>query len=83
MGYITERRRQVAAMNIFYEKTLNQDQPQVASYAEADIPRAMLTEPFVFVLFIGVLPDLKRDNYSNYHVDDQNLKGISLFYLNQ
>ena len=53
-------------MNIFYERTLYQDQPQVAVYSKADIPRAMLTEPYVFVLYIGVLPDLVQDNFENY-----------------
>ena len=66
LGYITERQRQVSAMNIFYERTLYQDQPQVAVYSKADIPRAMLTEPYVFVLYIGVLPDLVQDNFENY-----------------
>ena len=67
LGYITERQRQVSAINIFYEKTLYQDQPQVAVYSEADIPRAMLTETYIFVLYIGVLPDLIRDNFDNYN----------------
>ena len=53
-------------MNIFYEKTLYQDEPQVAVYSQADIPRAMLTETYVFVLYIGVLPNLTTDNYTNY-----------------
>ena len=62
-------------MNIFYEKTVKQDEPQVARYEEANIPRAMLTEPFVFVLYIGVLPHLKEDSYSNYHVNGNRTKG--------
>ena len=58
-------------MNIFYEKTLNQDEPQVSVYSEADIPRAMLTETYVFVLYIGVLPDLITDDYTNYNVSNR------------
>ena len=54
-------------MNIFYENTLYQDEPQVAVYSEADIPRAMLTETYVFVLYIGVLPNLTTDNFINYN----------------
>ena len=64
-------------MNIFYEKTLYQDEPQVAVYSEADIPRAMLTETYVFVLYIGVLPDLEKDNYTNYNISNRG-KGLAL-----
>ena len=62
-------------MNIFYEKTLYQDEPQVSVYSKADIPRAMLTETYVFVLYIGVLPDLEKDNYTNYN---ENIRGKAL-----
>ena len=66
MSYITERRRQVAAINKFYERTLDQDTPQIGVYAKADIPRAMLTRQFVFVLSIAVLPDLEMDDFDNF-----------------
>ena len=75
LGYITERFRQIKAINIFYERTLDQDEPQVAVYKEANIPRAMLTQPFVFVLYIGILPDLQSDDFSNY---DENQPGYVL-----
>ena len=65
-------------MNIFYEKTLYQDQPQVAVYSEADIPRAMLTETYIFVLYIGVLPDLIRDNFDNYNNNNNTGKAFNI-----
>ena len=53
-------------MNKFYERTLDQDTPQIGVYAMADIPRAMLTRQFVFVLSIAVLPDLETDDFDNF-----------------
>ena len=53
-------------MNKFYERTLDQDTPQIGVYAMADIPRAMLTRQFVFVLSIKVLPDLEKDDFDNF-----------------
>ena len=67
ISYLNERRRQVAAMNVFYDHTLNKNVPQIGDYCKASIPAAMLTKPFVFVLSVGILPDLIKDNYENFN----------------
>ena len=36
----------------------------------ADIPKAILTEQFVFVLFVKILPDLELDNFDNYNANN-------------
>ena len=61
----------MAAINKFYERTLYQDTPQIGVYAKADIPRAMLTRPLVFVLSIAVLPDLEKDDFDNYEMNEE------------
>ena len=66
MGYINERKRQISVINTFYHKTLNKDKPQVGVYTKGDIPNAILTEQFVFVLYVRVLPNLVKDNFENY-----------------
>ena len=58
-------------MNIFYHKTLYKDTPQISFYAKASIPGAMLTRPLVFVLYIGVLPDLEKDKIENFKMENQ------------
>ena len=61
--YLRERQRQVSAVNVFYDETSNLDEPQVEEYSVANVPVAMLRRPFVFVLFISVLPDLEEDGF--------------------
>ena len=61
--------RQIAAINKFYEKTLGEDTPQVGAYSKADIPRAMLSREFVFVLSVAVLPNLTVDEIENFARD--------------
>merc|ERR1712142_63016 len=39
-------------------------------YISADIPRAILMEKFVFVLYLSILPDIQVDTYSNYAAGD-------------
>ena len=70
-NYITERTRQIGAINKFYEKTLGQKIPQIGRYSKADIPRAMLESQFIFVLSIAVLPDLNEDKFLKFHMDDR------------
>ena len=70
-NYITERRRQIGAINNFYEKTLGQNTPQIGVYSNADIVRAMLNSQFIFVLYVAVLPDLNEDKFLNFHMDDR------------
>ena len=53
-------------INTFYLQTLNKNTPQLGRYITSDIPKAILTEQFVFVLFVKVLPDLELDNFDNY-----------------
>ena len=44
---MTERMRQIGAINKFYEKTVGKETPQIGVYSKADIPRAMLSREFV------------------------------------
>ena len=55
---------------MFYQETLQRNGPQVGIYESGDIPNAILTEEYVFILTVGVLPDLEKDSYDNF--DDQN-----------
>ena len=53
---------------MFYQETLKRNGPQVGIYESGDIPNAILTEKYVFILTVGVLPDLEKDSY---HYADQ------------
>ena len=53
-------------INTFFSETLDQDQPQVGVYSNADIPGAILIKKFVFVLYVRVLPDLVAESFDNY-----------------
>ena len=64
-----ERERQIAAINVFYDQTINKDKPQVAQYSEADIPRAILTQPNVFIYEIDILPHKIWDKFEYYYLD--------------
>ena len=50
---------------MFYQETLQRNGPQVGIYESGDIPNAILTEKYVFILTVGVLPDLEKDSYDN------------------
>ena len=50
---------------MFYQETLQRNGPQVGIYESGDIPNAILTEKYVFILTVGVLPDLEKDSYEN------------------
>ena len=69
---MTERRRQIGAINKFYEKTLNKETPQIGVYNKADIPRAILSRELVFVLDVGILPDLEEDDFLNFNMNERN-----------
>ena len=62
-----ERERQIAAINVFYDQTINKDRPQVAEYVEADIPKAILTQQYVFIYEIDILPDEKWDSFDFFY----------------
>jgi len=64
--YLTQRTRQVNALNIFYTQTVAQDQPQIASYSEADVPIAIITERVLFLLTLNVLPNVTEYNYTTW-----------------
>ena len=64
-----ERRRQMSIINIFYQKTLGQDTPQLNRDTSADISRAILTEEYVLVLIVPILPDPDQDNFKNFDVN--------------
>ena len=57
-------------INTFYLQTLNKNAPQLGRYITADIPKAILTEQFVFVLFVKISPDLELDNFDNYDANN-------------
>ena len=67
--YMEERRRQMSIINIFYQKTLGQDTPQLNRDTSADISRAILTEEYVLVLIVPILPDPDQDNFKNFDVN--------------
>ena len=69
LNYMTERMRQIGAINKFYEKTVGKETPQIGVYSEADIPRAMLSREFVFVLSVKVLPNLVEDEYEKFTIE--------------
>merc|ERR1719244_2558569 len=64
--YLTERERQVKAINIFYDETLYQHEPQIADYSKADIPRAIITRPVLFLLTLYVLPNVDSEKFASY-----------------
>ena len=71
---MTERQRQVAVISLFFEETLSKETPQVELYSFGDIPRAILREPYVFILTVGILPDYDKDNYDNFDMRDLHTK---------
>ena len=42
------------------------DTPQVRVYSNADIPRSLLKEEFVFILTLAILPNLEKESFENY-----------------
>ena len=71
LAYLTERKRQVSAINTFYLKTREKNQPQVGSFMSADISKAMLSKRFVFVLTIRILPNIEEDMFEKFHEYNQ------------
>ena len=76
---MNERMRQIGAINKFYERTLDQDTPQIGVYTKADIPRAILSRELVFVLTVKVLPNLEEDDYLKFDMS----KRTNYWYNNQ
>ena len=64
---MAELRRRVSIINTFYTKSLKKEAPQLAKSLKADISKAMLSERFVFVLSIRILPDLDEDTFSKFN----------------
>ena len=67
-------------MNNFYVLTRNQETPQLGVYETANIPSAMLTRPLVFVLSIGVLPNLTLDDFDNFENNTSGRKNEENWY---
>ena len=67
---MTEKKRQAAVINTFYIKTLNENEPQIAEFAKADILQAMLSKRFVFVLNINILPYVQEESFENFDEKD-------------
>ena len=44
----------------------------MGQYESGDIPNAILTEKYVFLLTVGVLPDTKKDSFENFDENNQN-----------
>ena len=63
---MNEKKRVASIINTFFVKTLNPDEPQVAEFERADIENAIVTERFVFVLNINILPNFVEDCYENF-----------------
>ena len=51
---------------------MNKDKPQVAEYQQADIPRAILTQPYVFIYEINILPNKTLDRFKHYYLSIKN-----------
>lgn len=78
---------------MFYQETLKRNGPQVGIYESGDIPNAILTEKYVFILTVGVLPDLVKDSYDyadqetyqwyndEYKVGDMRFHSLYLFII--
>ena len=64
--YLTEKTRQVNAINIFYTQTASQDEPQIAVFSEANLPHALVSDHILFVLTLYVLPNVTTDDYTAY-----------------
>merc|ERR1719244_245012 len=64
--YLTEKERQVRAINIFYDETLYQNEPEIAVYRKADIPRAIITRLVLFLLTLNVLPNVDSEKFASY-----------------
>ena len=80
MGYLAELRRRVSIINTFYKKSLQKDAPQLTKSSKSDISKAMLSERFVFVLSIRILPDLEEDSFEKF--DELNEEKINKNWYN-
>ena len=61
-----ELRRLVSIINTFHVKTRGSNNQKIDRTSNADISQAILTNPFVFVLYISILPDIEEDNFENF-----------------
>jgi len=61
--YLMERTREVNALNIFYGETVNKVAPKMAQYQNADVPAALLTKKYVFVLSLHILPNIEDEKF--------------------
>ena len=76
---MNEKRRVASIINTFFVKSLSPDEPQVAEFERADIENAIVTERFVFVLSIYILPNLVEDGYENYDETASDINGRNWF----
>ena len=64
--YITERERELNAIHIIYNETVNKKEPQIAHLEAAKIASALVNTRVVFVLTLKVLPEVEEEKYSKY-----------------
>ena len=64
-------KRKVSVINTFFKKTKGKDELQIGRTSFADISKAILSERFVFVLYIRVIPNIKEDSYDNFDELDE------------
>jgi hypothetical protein len=75
--YLSQRTRQVNALNIFYTQSVSQYEPQIAVYTKADVPVALITEPVLFLLKLYVLPNVTEYNYTQWTDKDEDARWYS------
>ena len=51
---------------------MGKDTPQVEVYTNADIPNAILKEKYVIVLTVYILPNLIKDSFTNFNLEQNN-----------
>ena len=64
VGYINRRINSSINLTLYYFRV----------YPRGDIPRAILKEEYVIVLYVAVLPDATLDSYTSYTEDKSRLQ---------
>jgi hypothetical protein len=65
-NFLSEMTRQVTAINIFYSLTILQDEPQIAVFSKAHIPRALVSHQRLYVLTLNVLPNVMAEKFTSW-----------------
>jgi len=62
-SYLSNRSREVNALNIFYAQTVNKNTPKMAEYQKALIPRALILTENVFLLSLKILSNTENEKF--------------------